>query len=321
MRDELTQWQERRLAELAGPDSWLGLVGLFWLDDETSKVGSGDDCVVRLPSGPPHLGDLICRDGGVFWQPAGAEARALTTDREGQPATVDHENLSFFIVDRDARFAARVRDRDWATRQPFAGVEYFAEDPAWTVEAEWRPLDPPVTMAVPNVTGELKPLTVAFKAVFTVDGQKVELLPMSVGEHEIFFVFRDRTSGKETYGAGRFLKAKPAVDGKIRLDFNRAFNPPCAFTAFATCPLPLARCHRQKTGCPFPCLRVRNAGRRRVDCCVAIGFRHRLKWRVALRITNSAGHRRAVARNNPDSSHFHLCWNEHLNSIETGITP
>ncbi len=123
-------------------------------------------------------------------------------------------------------------------RQPFAGVAYFAEDPAWTIEADWLSLEPPLTMDVPNVTGELKPVTVTFKAVFTVDGQTVELLPMSVGEHEVFFVFRDRTSGKESYGAGRFLKAKPAVDGKIHLDFNRAFNPPCAFTPFATCPLP-----------------------------------------------------------------------------------
>lgn len=234
----LVQWQQARHAELAGPDSWLGLVGLFWLEAVVSKVGSGDDCSVRLPSGPLHLGDLIQRDGSVFWQPAGGEARALATDRDGQPSTVDHENLSFFIVDRDGRFAARVRDRAWATRQPFAGIEYFPEDPAWVVDAEWLPLLPPVTMEVPNVTGELKPVTVAFKAVFTVDGQTVELLPMAVGEREVFFVFRDRTSGRETYGAGRFLKAKPAVDGRIRLDFNRAFNPPCAFTPFATCPLP-----------------------------------------------------------------------------------
>ncbi len=235
---DFVNWRASRHAELAGPDSWLGLVGLFWLDDENSKVGSGDDSVVRLPSGPAHLGDLIRRDGCVFWQPAGGEARALQTDRDGKPDTVDHDSLSFFIVDREGRFAARVRDRAWATRQPFVGVDYFPENAAWSIEADWLPLDPPLTMEVPNVTGELKPVTVAFKAVFTVEGQQVELLPMSVGEREVFFVFRDRTSGRETYGAGRFLKAEPAVDGKIRLDFNRAFNPPCAFTPFATCPLP-----------------------------------------------------------------------------------
>lgn len=241
----LDEWRQARQAELAGPDSWLGLVGLFWLDDAVSKVGSGGDCAVRLPTGPAHLGDLLCRDGGVWWQPAGGEARALDTDRAGQPTTVEYGSLSFFIVDRDGRFAARVRDRDWATRHPpaggdppvFTGIEHYPEDAAWIIAADWLPLEPPVQMEVPNVSGELKPVTVTHKAVFAVAGQTVELLPMSVSEREIFFVFRDRTSGRETYGAGRFLKAKPAVDGRIRLDFNRAFNPPCAFTPFATCPL------------------------------------------------------------------------------------
>jgi len=144
----------------------------------------------------------------------------------------------FFIVERDGRFSARVRDRDWGKRLAFTGVEHYPEDSSWLVEADWLPLDPPVTMDVPNVTGELKPVTVAFKAVFVYDGQTVELLPMSVSEREIFFVFRDRTSGRETYGAGRFLKTKPAINGRIALDFNRAFSPPCAFTPFATCPLP-----------------------------------------------------------------------------------
>lgn len=232
------EWRRARHAELAGPDSWLGLAGLFWLDESISRVGSGEDCAVRLPSGPAHLGDLEVRDGAVFWHPCDGEIRALETDRAGKPSTVDHENLSFFIVDRDGRFAARVRDRAWATQRPFAGVECYPEDPAWRVEADWLPLDPPLTMEVPNVSGELKPVSVAFKARFSVAGQTVELLPMSVDARQVFFVFRDRTSGRETYGAGRFLRTRPAVDGRIVLDFNRAFNPPCAFTPFATCPLP-----------------------------------------------------------------------------------
>jgi uncharacterized protein (DUF1684 family) len=95
-------------------------------------------------------------------------------------------------------------------------------------------------MEVPDVTGDLKMVGVTHQAVFEVADQKVALLPMSVGEKEVFFIFRDRTSGRETYGAGRFLKADTPHDGTITLDFNRAYNPPCAFTAFATCPLPPA---------------------------------------------------------------------------------
>ena len=238
MWDDLKNWQAARHAELAGPESWLGIRGLFWLEPGLNSVGSADGSVVLMPGGPAHLGDLICQDGRVIWQPAGGEARELQTDIAGQPTVVDFQNWSFFLVDRESRIAARVRDRDWALSQPFKGLDYFDFDPAWQIEAEWQALSPPISMEVPNVSGDLKVVEVSHQAVFEVAGQSVTLLPMAVSEKEIFFVFRDRTSGKETYGAGRFLKTPAAVDGKIRLNFNCAYNPPCAFTPFATCPLP-----------------------------------------------------------------------------------
>lgn len=232
------RWKAARRAELAGPDSWLGMVGLCWLEPGRNAVGSAAQATVRLPSGPEHLGDLLWEHDTVRWLPAAGGTRRLETDAGGAPTTVDHENLSFFIVDRDGRLAARVRDRAWAAKKLFTGVECFAYDPAWRIEAEWQALAPPLQMEVPNVSGDLKQVEVAHQAVFSIDGQRVTLLPLSVGEAEVFFVFRDRTSGRETYGAGRFLKAAPPVHGRITLDFNFAFNPPCAFTAFATCPLP-----------------------------------------------------------------------------------
>lgn len=234
----LAQWRAARQAELAGPDSWLGLLGLFWLDVGRSTVGTVAGSTVLLPSGPAHLGDLLCEAGGVRWLPAEGDEQRLATDRLGQPGIVECGDLAFFIVEREGRFAVRLRNRAWAKGQPFGGVRCYPESPDWVIEAAWQPLDPPLCLEVPNVTGKLKPVSVAFKAVFEVAGQVVELLPMSVGEHEVFFVFRDRPSGRETYGAGRFLKASVPHEGKIRLDFNRAFNPPCAFTPFATCPLP-----------------------------------------------------------------------------------
>jgi uncharacterized protein (DUF1684 family) len=237
-------WRQARHDELAGPDSWLGLAGLFWLEPGLNRVGSAEASVVRLPAGPAHLGDLLWQDGRVIWLPVDGEARELQTDIAGQPTVVNFENWSFFPVDRENRVAVRLRDREWAKRQPFAGLDYFDYDPAWLIEAEWQPLSPPIRMEVPNVSGDLKVVEVSHQAVFEIAGQKVALLPMAVSDKEVFFVFRDRTSGKETYGAGRFLKADPAVDRvdyvkrKIRLNFNYAYNPPCAFTAFATCPLP-----------------------------------------------------------------------------------
>jgi len=232
------RWLAARHAELAGPESWLGLVGLFWLEAGANTVGSSADAAVRLPSGPERLGELRWTDDRIFWAPADGASIELASDRDGPPTAVDAGNLSFFIVDRDGRLVARVRDREWAAKRPFAGVDCFAYDPAWRTEADWQALLPPLQMEVPNVSGDLKRVEVAHQAVFSIDGQRVTLLPQSVGEAEVFFVFRDRTSGRETYGAGRFLKVAPPVDGRITLDFNFAFSPPCAFTAFATCPLP-----------------------------------------------------------------------------------
>lgn len=238
MQEELKLWQAQRRADLGAPDSWLGMAGLFWLQPGKNRVGCGEECVVCLPEGPPYLGDLIWLGSHLFWQPADGEACEIQTDLFGAPSLIDHHNWSFFVVDREGRLAARLRDREWAAKRSVAELSYFPFDPAWVIDADWETLSPSLYMEVPNVSGELKMVEVGHRAVFSVNGEPASLLPMSVGDNEVFFVFRDRTSGKETYGAGRFLKAMPAVNGKIRLDFNRAFNPPCAFTPFATCPLP-----------------------------------------------------------------------------------
>lgn len=232
------RWQTARHAELAGPESWLGLTGLYWLEPGINAVGSADDAMVKLPGGLAQQGVLNWEAGRILWQPVAGAAVELETDHAGQPTTVELENATFFIVDRDRRLAARVRDRNWAAMRRFDGVACYDYDPAWRIEARWETLDAPLTMEVPNVSGELKTVQVTQRAVFAHAGETLTLLPMSAGEREVFFVFRDRSSGRETYGAGRFLKAPVAVDGKICLDFNFAYNPPCAFTPFATCPLP-----------------------------------------------------------------------------------
>lgn len=238
MVGDFETWRAARHAELAAPDSWLGLVGLFWLEPGINRVGSDAGAPVRLPGGPDYLGDLRCEGSRVFWRPVDGEWCELETDVAGQATSVEVEKWSFFIADRSNRLAARVRDRHWADSRPFGGLDYFGIDPAWQIEAIWQPLARPLTLEVPNVTGELKAVEVTHQAIFAVDGQQVALLPMSVSDDEVFFVFRDRTSGRETYGAGRFLKTNAPDNGRISLDFNRAYNPPCAFTAFATCPLP-----------------------------------------------------------------------------------
>lgn len=247
-------WCEARRKALAAPDSWLGLAGLFWLEAGENPVGSAADCAVRLPTGPARLGVIDYQAGDeprVLWRPAadarvevsdsapgGSSAVFLQTDAGAAPSVLAFGELRFFVVERDGRLAVRVKDLGWAGRVPFAGLEYFAFDPAWVIEAVWEELPVPLRIEVPSMTGELKPVTLSHRAVFSHGGQAVRLLPLSVGDEGVFFVFRDASSGKATYGGGRFMNSAPPSGGRIRLDFNRAYNPPCAFSPFATCPLP-----------------------------------------------------------------------------------
>jgi hypothetical protein len=235
---DLEKWQASRLDELQASDSWLGLIGLFWLKPGLNSVGSGASASVRLPAGPDFIGNIEWQAKDLWWHPTSGKAVRLRTDHGGEPDSIACGSLSFFVVDREGQLAARVHNHDWAAARPAVTLQYFPGAPEWCIEAEWQVVDPPLRMEVPNVSGDLKMVTVDRRAVFTVGGQTVELLPMAVGEAEVFFVFRDRTSGKETYGAGRFLKTAAPVGDRILLDFNRAYNPPCAFTPFATCPLP-----------------------------------------------------------------------------------
>lgn len=232
------RWCAARERALAGPESWLGLSGLYWLEEGANRVGSDPASAVVLPHGAAHLGELLWRGEALLWAPVAGERQPLTSDRHGAPTVVTSGDSAFFVIERDGRFAVRVRDRSWAARMPFAGIERFDYNPAWRIDAAWCPLDPPQVMEVPNVTGEMKAVTVAWQAVFEIDGKSVALLPMSVSDEKAFFVFRDATSGRISYGAGRFLDVPPAENGRIVLDFNFAYSPPCAFTPFATCPLP-----------------------------------------------------------------------------------
>jgi len=232
------RWQQARINELSAPDSWLGLRGLFWLVSGDNPVGLSADGELEIPAPGAALGVVHVDGLHVEWRPDNGPAQPLVTDRDGAPSTVNLKNRVVFIAERDGRLAARVRDPGWAQRQPFSGLRCFPFDPAWVIDAEWFPIDPPQIMELPNVLGELRPVSVAFCARFEHQGEVVTLLPVSVDDDGAFFVFRDRTSGRETYGAGRFIKGRPPANGRMTLDFNRAYNPPCAFTAFATCPLP-----------------------------------------------------------------------------------
>ena len=214
------------------------MVGLHWLAEGTSVLGSGPACTVVLPRGPEVLGELECSGGQVVWRARGEAPRGLTTDRDGEPDVLTADSLALLVIEREGRLALRVRDRAWAAGRAFVPPPCYPFDPAWRIAARWVALPEPRAMELPDVNGELRSVRVAFEAVFELGGQTLRLLPVWVRDDGVFFVFRDRSSGRETYGAGRFLMAPVADGGVLVLDFNRAYNPPCAFTPFATCPLP-----------------------------------------------------------------------------------
>ncbi|MDB6113757.1 MAG: hypothetical protein JWQ62_702 [Lacunisphaera sp.] len=238
-----------RVARLTAPTGWLTVVGLHWLRPGDNSVGTAADNTITLAGGPPYLGTVtLAADGKVTFTPSagalvqidGAPGPAeLRYQGEGKPSLVTSGTLSFFVIQRNEKLGLRVKDSAAGARTDFPGLDYFPLDPTWRIEAQWVPFNPPHEVKITNIIGQVSPASVPGKAVFTRDGHTFELLPIDEGPGEpLFFVVSDLTSGGETYGACRFVYADQPKDGKVILDFNLALSPPCAFTAFATCPLP-----------------------------------------------------------------------------------
>lgn len=245
----IADWRAARVARLTTPDGWLTLIGRHQLAPGANTVGTAEDNSIRLAAGPPYLATVtLGPDRAVTLAPAPSALMEIDGVRVQAPAALDYRgekptrvtfgSANFYVMPRGENLYLRVRDTAAATRTNFAGLDYFPIDPAWRIEAAWVPFDPPRQVGITNVLGITEPAPVPGKAVFTFQGRTVELLPIDEGGDDLFFVLTDLTAGDETYEASRFLYAPRPKDGKIILDFNRMQNPPCAFTAFATCPLP-----------------------------------------------------------------------------------
>ncbi len=252
-KHSIEQWRSGRVERLTAADGWLSLIGLEWLKPGDNRVGSAADNDIVLKAGPAHLGTVtLAQDGSLRMQLASGssatiDGKAVTgaaliddahVSADGSPTLVSFGAANFYVIDRDGRKALRVKDGDAATRRNFVGISYFPIDPSWRIVANWVPFEPPHKLEIGSVIGTIDKVDVPGKAVFRHDGHIYELLPYQEEPGgDLFFVIADRTSGKETYGAARFLYAALPKDGKVILDFNKAYNPPCAFTPFATCPL------------------------------------------------------------------------------------
>jgi uncharacterized protein len=248
---EIEKWRAEREAKLKDESGWLTVAGLFWLKEGVNTIGAGPGYDVELTENfrGGKFGEIDFRAGAaVLKVENGVEATIkgrkiaaaeLVSDEKGKPSVVEIGSQTFYLIKREARFGIRLKDKNSRERVHFTGLEWFPVDEKLKVRARFEPFPEPKEILVPNVLGGNFRMKSPGLLKFKLKGKNYALEPvLEAGSDELFIIFRDATSRAETYGAGRFLYAAKPVDGVTVLDFNKAENPPCAFTAFATCPLP-----------------------------------------------------------------------------------
>ena len=253
-QQEIETWRAQRLARLKADGGWLTLAGLFWLKPGRNGFGADPSNEIVLPAhrAPPRAGVFRLDAGRVTVEvlagvPVTVAGKPITratlhSDAAGEPDVLRLAALSLQIIARGDRLGVRVKDLQSPTRQQFKAPAWYPVRPAYRVSARFVAHAAATTITVPSVIGIAEPMLSPGSALFELGGRELRLDPvLEPGETQLFFIFRDATSGRGSYGGGRFLYADPPKDGRIVLDFNKAYSPPCAFTPYATCPLPPAQ--------------------------------------------------------------------------------
>jgi uncharacterized protein (DUF1684 family) len=247
---QIEQWRAHREARLKADDGWLAVAGLFWLNDGDNTAGAAPGCDLALPPGsvPGHIGVFHFHDGKTSFKAAegadvavnGKPARNAElksdTDKDG-PDVLTINALTMFVIHRGDKFGIRMKDRNSEYRRHFTGLHWYPVRPEYRVKARFVAYAEPKNIPIANILGQTEPTPSPGYLVFTLNGVDVRLDPV-LEDDSLFLIFRDQTAGKTTYGAGRFLNTEMPKDGTVVVDFNQAYNPPCAFTPYATCPLP-----------------------------------------------------------------------------------
>jgi len=252
-RAAVESWRARREAGLTAEDGWLSLVGLHWLEPGDTTFGSAPNAGIVLTADgvPPIAGTLTLDDDGTVTADCPVDSgvtiageaigeRVVRSDAGGVPDVFELGRLRFHLIQRSDRVGVRVKDPESPTRRAFTGLEYFPINPDLRVVAHLEPYDPVREIPIATVIGTEEIMLAPGRLVFAIDGEELSIDPLVADptETDLFIIIRDLTSGTESYGAGRFLSASLEPDGTTVLDFNRAVNPPCAFSPYATCPLP-----------------------------------------------------------------------------------
>jgi len=245
-QEDVDAWFEKRVADLKGPKGWLNLAGLYWLKDGINSFGSDSTNDVVFPAGKiaARAGYFFVKGQQVTMMPnpgSGLNETILFHPDSTKSITASLSPLEWFVIKRDDKIGIRLRDLENENVKNFVGIGRFPVDYSWRIPAKFEPAKDGETIDITNALGQTTATPLAGTCVFEVDGKEQRLAATAEGK-ELFIVFGDATNGKETYGAGRFIyTALPDSTGTVIIDFNKSYNPPCAFTEFATCPLPPKR--------------------------------------------------------------------------------
>ncbi len=246
----IEKWRSEEAADLQKDNGWLTLTGLFWLKDGTNTIGVGPEFDVHLTDNfkQKKFGEIDFKDGVAKLQVAdGVEALVngkpvstitLVSDEKGKPTEIHTGSQTFYLIQREDRFGIRLKDSQSKARLDFKGQHWFPVDESYKVTAHLEAFPEPKEILVPNKIGGHFKMKSPGRLKFSLKGKELSLQPVVEDDGSLFLIFRDQSNDDETYSAGRFLSAPKPVSGETVLDFNKAENPPCAFTPFATCPLP-----------------------------------------------------------------------------------
>ncbi|HEU5179645.1 MAG TPA: DUF1684 domain-containing protein [Candidatus Polarisedimenticolia bacterium] len=250
-RQEIEKWRQDRETRLKSDTGWLTVAGLYWLKEGANRFGSDPAGDIVLPAAaPPVVGDFVVKGDSIMVKvQSGATVTSageaiteleMKPDNLGEPTELALGDMTMFVIQRGGKYAIRLRDKNSPARKEFTALKWYPIKPEYRVTAKYTEYVPAKQIPVPNILGMTENLPSPGYVTFVLNGKKYKLDPVleTPDAKEFFFIFKDKTSGETTYTPGRFLYAAFPVEGKVLLDFNKAYNPPCAFTRYATCPLP-----------------------------------------------------------------------------------
>jgi uncharacterized protein (DUF1684 family) len=248
-RGAIEEWRKKRHQRLASDNGWLTLVGLEWLQEGENRIGKGQGNDIRLTGGPDYWGSVVLEQGALrFIRAPGDDVAVdgafpdevqMLSDADGEPTLVQSGNLSFYPIFRES-YALRVKDSQALTRTQFKGIDNYAIQSDWRVNGRFIQGEEGQTIEMGNVLGQLSPSPVAGMFEFEREGKTHRLITLIEEDSDsLWIVFADRTNGHGSYGAGRMVYSDGMPEnGRLVVDFNKAYNPPCAFTDYSTCPIP-----------------------------------------------------------------------------------